>query len=416
MDKGVIAGKMKVLIINVQWNGSSTWKIAYGFYKRLKESGHEVILAYGMGVTNVEDKGVQKIAPRLEPKIHFRYNLITGYHGAFGPIAHYNLKKIVENFKPDIVQLYNLHGYYMNIFRFMDYLAKKDIPVVYGMLDEYPYLGYCCYAYDCDQYENGCKNCRLSLKDRYLKSLFFNRARKTLLMKKKNYDSFTKIVFTGPEWVVQRAKKSYLLRDKDVRTVDEYVDTEETFIIRDTMKLRKELKISADTIILLDVAPSKDKRKGVEYFIRLAKRFEKYDDKYIFINVGYGDNFEDLPKNFRGISFVKDQIKLAEYYSLADLFICTSMADTMPNTCLDALSCGTPICGFNITGIPYVASEPLGRFVEPGDIDDLEKIVHKTMKKTCKLADECRKYAVNRYSLDTYYDKQMEIYYNLLEK
>lgn len=407
---------MRVLLINAQWTGSSTGKIAYGFYKRLKESGHDAILAYGMGILNHDDKGIIKIAPRVEPKIHFRYNLITGYHGAFGPIANYRLKKIIESFKPDIVQLYNLHGYYMNIFKFMDYLAKKNIPTVYGMLDEYPYLGYCCYAYDCEQYENGCENCKFDFEERYMKSFFFNRARKTFLMKHKNYDSFSQIVFTGPEWVVKRAKKSLLLHDKDVRIVDEYVDTEETFIVRDTTKLRKELGISERTIIFLDVAPSGDKRKGVEYFIRLAERFEKKESNCIFINVGYENNFKKLPKNFMGIPFIKDQKKLAEYYALADLFVCTSMADTMPNSCLDALACGTPVCGFDISGIPYVAKEPLGKFVEPGNVDRLEEIIQKTDKKTDELLKACREYAVKRYSLTMYYSKQLEIYYGLLEK
>lgn len=94
---------MKILIVNAQWTGSSIGKIAYGFYKRLKENGNDVILAYGAREINEEDKNVYKIASRLEPKIHFRYNLLTGYHGKFGPIAHRRLVKLVEDFKPDIV-------------------------------------------------------------------------------------------------------------------------------------------------------------------------------------------------------------------------------------------------------------------------------------------------------------------------
>ncbi len=406
---------MKILIINVQWTGSSTGKIAYGFYKRLKEQGHEAILAYGMGEINKEDAHIIKISPRIEPMIHFRHNLITGYHGKFGPVAHYRLKKVIDNFKPDIVQLYNLHGYYMNIFRFMDYLAEKKIPTVYGMLDEYPYLGYCCYAYDCEKFKKECRDCEFSFQERYLKSLFFNRAEQTFRLKKNNYDRMEKLIFTGPEWVIKRARESSLLKDKELRIVDEYVDTEETFVIRDTKKLRKELNISEDVVILLDVAPSADKRKGVEYFFELARRFQHKKEKYVFINVGYESNFDDAPSDFIGIAFVKDQKKLAEYYSLADLFICTSMADTMPNTCLDALSCGTPVCGFDITGIPYVAQEPLGKFVEPGNVDALEEVILAAGKKTEEMSIKCREYAKQRYSLDTYYEKQMNIYKELLE-
>jgi glycosyltransferase involved in cell wall biosynthesis len=302
----------------------------------------------------------------------------------------------------------------MDIFSFMDYLAKKNIPTVYGMIDEYPYLGYCCYAYECEQFKTGCQNCRFPYNERYLKSYFFNRAAKTLKMKEKTYNRFKKIVFTGPEWVVQRAKESILLKNKDVRVVDEFVDTKETFVVRNTANLRKELNISDDKVVLVDVAPSQDERKGVKFFIELAGKFVD-NHKYVFVNVGYQNNFENLPSNFIGIPFVKDQNMLAEYYSLADLFVCTSMADTMPNTCLDALACGTPVCGFEITGVPYVAQPPLGQFVKPCDVDAMAQIVSNTCKKDSAMVEACREYAVARYSLDTYYNKQILIYEELLK-
>ena len=406
---------MKVLIVNTSVLGSSTGKIAYGFYKHLAGEGHEAVLAYGIGESvDPGDPKVVNFVPRLEPKLHFRLNLLTGYHGCFGPIAERNINRIIDEFKPDIIQLYNLHGYYLNISRLFRKIAKERIPVVYGMLDEYPYLGYCCYAYDCDGFRSGCRDCQFDFRDRYLKSLFFNRAKQTYDLKRRDYDSLERIVFTGPEWVVKRASGSGLLKGRDVRIVDEYIDNTETFVIRDTKKLRKELGISADKIVILDVAPSADRRKGVGFFVKAAERICGLDERYVFINVGYSGRMEALPENFIGIGYVADQKKLSEYYSLADLFVCTSIADTMPNSCLDALSCGTPVLGFDITGIPYVAEEPLGTFIDPENVDQMVEHILKTGKKSNKIKESCREYAVNRYSLDTYYKKQMEIYRELL--
>ena len=406
---------MKILIINTSVLGSSTGKIAYGFYKRLTEEGHEAILAYGIG-DNIDssDPNIVNFVPKLEPKLHFRINLLTGYHGCFGPLAARNINRIIDEFKPDLIQLYNLHGYYLNISGLFRKIADAKIPVVYGMLDEYPYLGYCCYAYDCDGFKSGCRSCHFDFKDRYMKSLFFNRARQTYEKKQKDYDKLEKIVFTGPEWVVKRAGESGLLKNRDVRVVDEYIDNQDTFIIRETEGLRKELGIAEDKIVLLDVAPSYDRRKGVRFFIEAAKKVRKLDDRYVFINVGYSGTKEELPENFIGIGYVADQKKLSEYYSLADLFVCTSIADTMPNSCLDALSCGTPVLGFDITGIPYVADEPLGVFVEPENTEELTEVILKTGKKSEEISSRCRAYALKRYSLDTYYDKQMEIYKELI--
>lgn len=403
---------MKVLIINACWEGASTGKIAYGLFDLLNKNGHESKLLYGMGKIKSSDPNVIKVNPSIEPKIHYRVNLITGYHGRFAPIALRRTKKIIKEFKPDIVQLYNMHGYYMNIYGLFDFLKKRNIPIVYGMLDEYPYLGYCCYSYDCDQFMTGCHNCELDLKGRHLKSLFFNRAEETVKLKEKSYD-YDKIVFTGPQWVVNRAKSSYLLKDKDIRTVDEYIDTDHTFVIKSVDELRKKHNIDNDKIVVLNVGPFSDKRKGVEYYLNVARIMN--DPAYVFINVGYDGELDHLPPNFIPVPYVSNQNELADYYSMADVLVCTSFADTMPNVCLDALACGTPVVGFDISGVPYVATEPFGKFVEPGNVSKLAEAIIEFGKKNEKMKNECREYALSRYSPQKYYSDMTSIYEEMLK-
>lgn len=403
---------MKVLIINTFYEGTSTGKIATGMYEKLKENGHECKVLYGAGEKN-DNSDFIKIATEFDIRLSWIHNQISGIHGNFAPLAMRRVYKIIENFRPDVVQLYNLHYYYVNIYQLFDYLKNRNIPIVYGMLDEYPYLGYCCYAYDCTQYLDGCKHCNYKkFRRAYPRNLFRNGARRTIALKEKAYADYDKLIFTAPQWVVSRAEKSYLLKGKRIKVVDEYIDTHNTFVPRKTETLRKELGIAMDKFIVLNVAPSNDKRKGVKYYLELAKRFE--GENYVFVHVGYQGRGDELTDNVVPIPFVRDQVRLAEFYSMADVFICTSLADTMPNVCLDALACGTPILGFNITGVPYVASEPLGYFVEPGDVDALEKQVRSKEKKTQEIIRECREYAEKRYSPEIYYEKMMSIYKGLL--
>lgn len=398
---------MKILIINTVWTGASTGKIAYGFFSKLKENGNECKLLYGIGEINTADENVICINKKFDQILHGLINQITGYHGRFMPFTMKNIIRIIEGFAPDIVQLYNLHGNFIDIYRLFDYLKEKKIPIVYSMLDEHPYLGYCCYAFECSQFISGCQCCKKDFKKDYPRSLFYNRAKETVLLKAKAYSN-DEITFVGPKWVLERAEKSFLLKGKKMEEVDEYIDTEKTFVIKEVERLRRELGIGNNQIVILNVAPYSDIRKGVRYFLQLAK--EMVNSNYLFINVGYDGSEELLPSNFIGIPFVKDQALLAEYYSLADLFVCTSLADTMPNVCLDALACGTPVVGFNITGVPYVAEEPLGRFVEAGNVLELKQIVSGTKKKDSELQNMCREYALRRYSLNTYYNKMINIY------
>ena len=95
---------------------------------------------------------------------------------------------------------------------------------------------------------------------------------------------------------------------------------------------------------------------------------------------------------------------------MADLYLISSSSDTMPNACLEALSCGTPVCGFNISGIPYVAEEPLGFFIEPYNIEHLAEKIKNIKKKDYEISQKCRNYAVTRFSTEVFIKKMLSVY------
>lgn len=403
---------MRVLIINTSWTGDSTGKIAYQFHRMLKANGHSSKLVYGYYNETCADEDVIGIDTMFDIRLQWLHNQLTGYHAHYAPRANRKLYALIKEYQPDIIQLYNVHGYYIDIYRFFAFVKKRNIPIVYGMLDEHPYLGYCCYAFECHGYMTGCLHCQKWLfRNQYPRSLFWNRAKETVQLKRKAYD-YDRLVFTGPKWVLCRARQSYLLKDKKLREIDEYIDTDDTFVIRDAQSLREQHHIPNDNLVILDVGRASDSRKGIHYFVELARMCQRPD--ITFIAIGYDKDTAGLPDNFIPVPFVRDQKLLAKYYSMADLFICTSMADTMPNTCLDSLACGTPVCGFRITGVPYVAKYPLGQFVEPKDVQALLKIIMNMQHKDAKLSQQCRDYALSRYSPQVYYDKMTALYEEMI--
>jgi glycosyltransferase involved in cell wall biosynthesis len=48
---------------------------------------------------------------------------------------------------------------------------------------------------------------------------------------------------------------------------------------------------------------------------------------------------------------ISDDNTLAAMYSIADVFVITSREDNYPNTVLESLACGTPVVGFDNSGI-----------------------------------------------------------------
>lgn len=397
---------MKVLIVNSVAEAGSTGKIAKTLYDQLLQKGHESILCYGRGEKFKNRKGFVRISTRAELYLHVVLARITGYQGRFSFFSTRKLLKTIKEFNPDVVHLFNLHGYYVNEFKLLNFLKEQKIKTVYSMLDEYPYMGKCTYSFDCEKYVLKCRKCPQT--KAYPKSLFFDRAESIFNLKKEAYMDFNDIVFTAPAWVLNRASASALIGHMKLVEIDEFTDTEATFYPRDTSELRDELKIPSHSRVALFVASFTDHRKGGKYYLDLARKLE--NKNMVFIHVGYDGKNISLPTNYIPVRYVRNQDVLAQYYSLADVFVCTSLADTMPNVCLESLACGTPICGFDASGTPFVATPEFGKFTPVFDTNALSVAVNSVEKKTSERSESCRNYAKERYSKQTFISKVLSVY------
>jgi glycosyltransferase involved in cell wall biosynthesis len=52
------------------------------------------------------------------------------------------------------------------------------------------------------------------------------------------------------------------------------------------------------------------------------------------------------------LGYVSDEKKIVDVYSSVDAFVIPSLEDNLPNTVMEALSCGVPCVGFKTGGIP----------------------------------------------------------------
>ncbi len=405
---------MKVLILNVNSHIGSTGKISYGLLKYLKNLGGQAKLCCRGGKEeSIADEDIIELNTKLDLILSKGLSRLTGYEGIYNRKATNKVLNIIDDFKPDIVQLYNLHGYWLNHYRLLEYLKRYKIKVVYSMLDEYPYLGNCNFSYGCEQWKSRCKKCPKA-RMHYLNSRVFDRSEWTFNRKKNIYDGWDNIVFTGPKWVCKQAKESTLLKTSRIFNLEEPINPD-VFYPRDTRDLRRELNIPESAKVVLTVAWASAERKGSKYFYQAAKNMEINKNTY-FVHVGYNIDSWDLPENYRGIPGVKNQDKLAEYYSLGDLFICDSLADTTPTSCMEALSCGTPIAGFDFGAIPYIAPGGLGTFSRCFDVDAQVDVINKAPIKNAAIIKRCNEFARDNYWMSTIYKRQVKLYNELLNE
>ncbi len=393
-----------VAIINTcDWG--STGKIACGLQQYLKENHINSLFCYGRG-NNRDDEERFCFSSPFEVGLHFINTRLTGRMNSSSIFATKRLIKRLHQEKVEKIFIINLHGYVLNEKMFLDYLADDNIHVVYIMADESAFLGNCTYSNECKEYINGCFNC---VKIRGIKSLLSpNTSHDIYSLKESAYQRLKCITFVGPEFVVKKAKSSPLMLGKQIEVVDEAIDVRINKPC-DTTSLRKKLKIKDEQIVIGCVAPFSYPRKGVKYLVEAAKWLEN-NDRFVFVQVGYDiNNKSGLPSNYIPIGYINNQHELTEYYSLADLFVFPTLQDTMPNACLEALACGSPLLCFNISGMPYIADDSVMTLVEPMNVDQMVGAILQTKKKDDSMINKCRNYALNRYDNQKYFEKLVSI-------
>ena len=397
---------MRVLIVNTNAYSKSTGRIAYLFLNYLRSQGHQAKLCCsGAREEEIEDEDVICLNNKANVWMSALCTRLSGYEGIWNKQAFVKVRSIIESFKPDYVQLYNLHSYYLNHFELLEYLKINKIKTLYTLFDEFAYTGKCGFALNCDKYISMCNDCPQNKK--YPASYFFDRTRCMQKRKMNIYNEFDTIRFASTKWTCERAKVSSVLKNRDIYELDEPIDYVNTFYPRETSRIRTEYNIPIDKKIILCVADMGNPRKGGHDFIKIACELEKRDDLF-FIIVGYKDIGITLPNNLLKIEYVKSLDRLAEFYSIADLMVCPSMAETTPDACLDSLGCGTPVCGYLAT--KDVAPIPLCYYTDDGNIEYLKKYIESISKASAEIRNMCIDYAHSRYHPNVVFGKMLNIY------
>lgn len=399
----------KVAIINSVYEFSSTGALAKHLYVYGKQLGYETFVFYGRG-EKVKDNHVIRIDSRSEFILHKILTLLTGYQGFFSNHATSRLLKRLKKENIQKVILLNIHGYYLNEKRLLDYLKYNGVHTAYVTPDEYAGLGKCCYNRGCEKFKTECDICPM-VKD-YPKSLFFDRAKKIFLRKKDSYTGFDSMTLIGPETNLAKFRESALVKDKPMKRASWGVDLN-TYKNELDESLFEKYRIPRDKVIVLTVANYSNPRKGVkEYFFEIAKHLQK--SKYHFINVGYDGDLknEEIPKNMTTIGYMDDQVELSHLYAMSDLYLLASTTDTMPISCLISFACETPVCCFYTSGLKYLADRdnPAIRYCDEVSVDALEKIVRDTDKKDKAVMMACRKLAEDEYSIEAFNRKVYEVF------
>lgn len=363
---------MKVLQINTFYKFGSTGKIVFDIHEELKRTGNESIVCYGRR-KKTNEPGVFKVSSEIEGKIGAVLTRLFSVNFGYSYFSTAKVIRIIKKEKPDVVHLHCLNGHFVNVYRLVEYLKKNNIRTVLTLHAEIMHTAGCDHALDCNKWQTECHSC-VKVKGK-ISGLFRDDAKVCFNKMKKAFAGFENLTVVGvSEWLTKRAKSSPIFDDCKFDTIHNGIMTD-VFTRHESYELRQKLGIPDDKKVILHVTPDfKSKIKGGSYVLQLAEKLPEYQ----FIIVGYNDTqSDDIPRNIITVSHTQDQIELAKYYSMADCFICTSLRESLPTVCLEAISCGTKVVAFNSGGIPETIPEWAGETVECYDIDKFATAVQK---------------------------------------
>jgi putative colanic acid biosynthesis glycosyltransferase len=172
-------------------------------------------------------------------------------------------------------------------------------------------------------------------------------------------------------WLEELVKKSYL-KNKKTQVINNGINLDNFYPKENNTDIRIKFGVK-DCFMLLGVASSWGKRKGLDDFIKLSNLINK---DIIIVLVGVDKSqIESLPSNIIGIERTENVSQLAEIYSAADLYLNLTYEDNFPTTNLEALACGTPVLTYNTGGSIEAVSIDTGFIVEKGDVKGIENAI-----------------------------------------
>ncbi len=236
-------------------------------------------------------------------------------------------------------------------------------PVVITLHDQWYFTGICHYSGDCDKYQTQCEKCPM------LKGSYLDLAQRVFDSKRTIYKD-RNITFVGcSRWMADLARLSALTGGHRVTNVPNAIDTD-LFTPMDKTAARQKFNLPQDMRLLLFGAQKiTDKRKGFRFLVEACEHISLHHPTlqgHLGVVVLGGDAAsvkEALPLPVYTVNYLSNEAEIAQLYNAADLFVTPSLQDNLPNTIVEAMSCGVPCVGFNIGGIPEMITHKQDGYV-----------------------------------------------------
>lgn len=299
----------------------------------------------------------------------------------------------------DVVNLHWVAGF-VDYGGFFPAASRLGVPLVWRLADMNAFTGGCHYDDHSGKFTAQCGACH------QLGSADPNDLSHQIWLRKRDAlshvgDDDLHVVGTS-RWIAGEAKRSSLMGRFRSTVIPNGLDVKD-FAPRDKRFSRDFFDLPPDAKIVLFAADSTaNVRKG---FAHLAEALQGMNDvpDLLLLSVGSGSPaITGIPH--RHLRKIKDDRVLSLAYSAADVYVIASLQESFGQTVTESMACGTPVAGFASGGIVDMVRPGLtGELAPTRDVPALREAVKKLLSdpgRRAAMADNCRRVAVQEYSLE----------------
>lgn len=277
----------------------------------------------------------------------------------------------------DIVYLHWICDGFISI-KTIEKLLAAGKKIVWYMHDMWAITAGCHYSFQCTMYRDDCSGC-----------MFFNDKRKQAIVKDalskklRAFSGNSNLTFLAPsrwlhncvqESAVGKRHKLFHIPYAFDRTLYKPVDKAFSCKILGIDPRKKYLLFGAHHAL-------HNPYKGWKYLQSALNMLKDLDGvELLTFGSEYNQAVEAaVPVPVRFFGRLEDDYSMVLLYNAADAFVLPSLADNLPNTMIESLSCGTPVVGFNVGGIPDLVTEKTGYLAEYKNAGDLANGIRKVI-------------------------------------
>ena len=318
--------------------------------------------------------------------------------------------------KADVLHLHWINFGFLSI-NGLDKLLKLGKPIVWTLHDMWAFTGGCHYTRGCDHFLTHCRQCP------YLRNPDDTDLSYRVFEEKLQIFQNVGLHFTPPsDWLGRQVQASALVGKFPLTVIPNPID-QCVFRPMPRSEVDSHFNLTArGPRLLFGSFNTTDPRKGFAYFAEaltlLKQQYKGPEPEILIFGKGQAQDFAHLPYPVRHLGVLRSEDVVAKAYNAADAMVVPSLEDNLPNTIVEALSCGTPVIGFRTGGIPEMIDHTrTGYLAEAGSANELAQGIQwlLTYQAAETLRQNARQFAEKHYAEAVVATQYANLYLSLIK-